>query len=349
MQTKNCPKSLLNLLHLIFTYIAEEKAAKQARIQERLAQSLGSKKSVSANTKATKSGPTSNEERHKPPKTTMTTEQQSSRINEKQKPSDQISSKTPHQSSSKKLEADRKLGRPSMEPDSKNRDMKSKKTVETVCKGQPNAKKGAPLNFKELLAAAERNKNGGAILQSGLDGGNSLKNSGSNGESSNVKKKSLEDKSVKQEKSAKHEKTTVTTDSKRLTKSVPNGKSLPSVKDSSIKKDFKSSSGLVNGSREKKLASKTSSSIGATSGNEKISHSKYSNSTVERRSVKELRLGQKRDRAELKRKRNPYVDEMDDFIDDGDDDDDDEVPDVSKYIREIFGYDKTRLVSRYKH
>ena len=327
-------------------YTAEEEAARRARIQERLAQSLGNKKTESA--KATKNGTASHEERHKPPKTAMTTDQQSSRIKEKQKPSDHRSSKTPQQSSSKRLEKDRNLAGPPCKADSKNRDIKSKKPVEKVRKGQPNAKKGGPLNFKELLAAAERNKNGGASLQCGLDHGNSLKRS--NGESSNIKKRSSEDKLVKQDKSAKHEKkkVTVNTDSKRLTKSVPNGKSLPSVKDSSVKKDLKRSSGLVNGSREGQLTSKLSSSVGATSNDRKISNSK-DNKTInmERRPVKGPHLGQKRDRAKLKRKRNPYVDEMDDFIDDGDDGDDDDVPDVSKYIREIFGYDKTRLVPHY--
>ena len=276
----------------------------------------------------------------------MTNEERSSRIREKQKSVEQRPSKTPLQSSSKKLEMDRKLARPSVEPDSKIRETKSgKKSVEKDHKRQLNGKKGAPLNFKELLAVAERNKHGGgAVLQPGLDRGSSLKNNGNNEESGNVKKKTSEDKFTKQNKSAKHKETTVA-DSKRSAKPEPNGKSLPSVKDSSIKKDLKRSSGFVNGSSERKLPSKTASSNGATTSDRKTSRSKSSYSIMER-TVKEPHLGQKRDRATLKRKRNPYLpDDLDDFIDDGSgDDDDDDAPDVSKYIREIFGYDRRRFV-----
>jgi len=317
---------------------AEEEAAKRARIQERLAQSLGTKNAESA--KGAKSVPTSHEGQCKPPTTTMN-EQQSGRVNEKQKLSEHKASKTPHrQSSSRTSEADRKPTRPSLKPDSKNRDTKSKKPVEKVQKNPVNGKKGAPLNFKELLAAAERNKLGGTKLQSVVEQGNGSKKSGSNGESSNIKKRSLEEKIVKQDNTGKHKNTTVSTDSKRPSKSVPNGKSLPSGKDSSMKKDFKRSPGLVNGSREKPLEMKTKTSMGAISSDRKLGNPKYNNPAIERRPVKAAHLGQSRDRVKLKRKRNPYKDEMDDFIDDGEGED---VPDVSKYIREIFGYDKTRF------
>ena len=88
-------------------------------------------------------------------------------------------------------------------------------------------------------------------------------------------------------------------------------------------------------------------SMRAISSERKLSNPKFNNPGIERRPVKAAHLGQTRDRANLKRKRNPYEDEMDDFIDDGEGDD---VPDVSKYIREIFGYDKTRFVSLFfKH
>lgn len=335
--------------------LAEEETARRARIEERLARSLGTKKAESA--KATKSALTSHEGQRKPPKTNTTNDEQPSRINEKQKPSEyRAPSKTPHQSSSKKSEKDRM--RTSLEADSKNGDTKSKKPAERVRKSQANAKKGGgPINFKELLAAAERNKNGGPKikLKSVLEHGrNSSKNSGSNDdESSRVKKRSSDDKFVstgQDIKSTKHEKATVKVDSKRsTTKSrAPNGKLLPSVENSSVKQDLKRSSGLVNGSREKQLASKMSSSAGAAASHGKLSNSKYNNPSRDRRPVKEGHLGLKRDRADLKRKRNPYLDEMDDFIDDGDDDDeDDDAPDVSKYIREIFGYDKSRFVCLY--
>ena len=319
-------------------HVVEEEAARRARIQERLAQSLGTKSAESA--KGAKSAPTSHEGQCKPPATTLN-EQQSSRVNEKQKHSEQKASKARHhQASSRTSEADRKPKRPSLEPESKNRDAKSKKPAEKVRKNLVNGKKGAPLNFKELLAAAERNKLGGTKLQSVVEQHNSSKNSGSNGESSNIKKRSLEEKNVKQDKTVTHSKTTLSTDSKRSSKSVPNGKSLPSVKDSSMKKDLKRSPGLVNGSREKHLEMKTS--MRAISSDRKLNNPKYNSPAIERRPVKAARLGQTRDRANLKRKRNPYEDEMDDFIDDGEGED---VPDVSKYIREIFGYDKSRFVS----
>ena len=317
-------------------HVAEEEAARRARIQERLAQSLGTKNAESA--KGVKSVPTSHEGQCKPPATTVN-EQRSSRVNEKLKLSEQKASKAlHHQSSSRTSETDRKQKRYAQESEGKNRDTKSKKPVEKVRKNLVNGKKGAPLNFKELLAAAERNKLGGTKLQSVVQD-NSSKNSGSNGESSSIKKRSLEEKLVKQDKTVKHNKTTVSTDSKRSSKLVPNGKSLPSVKDSSAKKDLKRSLGLVNGNKEKPLEMKTSTRT--VSSDRKLSNPKYNNPAIERRPVKAAHLGQTRDRVNLKRKRNPYEDEMDDFIDDGDGED---VPDVSKYIREIFGYDKTRFV-----
>ena len=324
-------------------HVAEEEAARRARIQERLAQSLGTKNAESA--KGARSVPTSHEGQCKPPVTTVN-EQRSSRINEKQKFSEQKASKAQHhQSLSKTSEADRKQKRPAQEPEGKNRDTRSKKPTEKVHKNLVDGKKGAPLNFKELLAAAERNKLGGTKLQSVVEQHSSSKNSGSNGESSNIKKRSLEEKIVRQDKTVRRNETTVSTDSKRSSKLIPNGKSLPSMKDSSVKKDLKRSSGLVNGSREKPLEMKTSTS--PISSDRQLSNPKYNNPAIERRPVKAAHLGQTRDRVNLKRKRNPYEDEMDDFIDDGEGED---VPDVSKYIREIFGYDRTRFVSLFfKH
>jgi len=331
------------LIHFcVHTHTAEEEAARRARIQDRLAQSLGTKNAESV--KRTKSVPTSLEGQCKAP--TTTNEQRSSKINAKQKHSEQKASKAPHrQSSSRTSETDRKGIRTPLEPDSRNRDTKSKKPVDKVRKNQVNGKKGTPLNFKELLAAAERNKLGGTKLGSAIEEGNSSKKSGSNGESSNIKKRSLQEKQaiVKQDKTVKNNKTTVSADSKRLSKSVPNGKLLPSTKDSSIKKDLKRSPGLANGSRQNPLGMKTKASMGAISSDRKLGNPVYNNPAIERRPVKAAYLGQRdrtRDRA-MKRKRDPYEDEMDDFIDDGEGED---VPDVSKYIREIFGYDKTRFV-----
>ena len=121
-------------------HVAEEEAARRARIQERLAQSLGTKNAESA--KGVKSVPTSHEGQCKPPATTVN-EQRSSRVNEKLKLSEQKASKAlHHQSSSRTSETDRKQKRYAQESEGKNRDTKSKKPVEKVRKNLVNGKKG---------------------------------------------------------------------------------------------------------------------------------------------------------------------------------------------------------------
>ena len=102
------------------------------------------------------------------------------------------------------------------------------------------------------------------------------------------------------------------------------------------KQDSKQSIGLLSRSKEH-LVSKKNSTIAPIPSN-----SKHISPSVERQLVKERQLYRQKERMLLKRKRNPYMDEMDDFIDDEDVDD---PADVSKYIKEIFGYDRSRFVS----
>ena len=323
-----------------FIYLAEEEAARRARIEERLAQSLGTKKTESA--KATKSAVPLHEGQQKPSTTDVINEKRSSRTNEKQKPLDQRASKKLQPSSSKRTETD--TIRPSQVADNKNGATKSKTSVGKVHKSQKNAKKDAPLSFKDLLAAAERNRNGGAQSHSAVEH-DSAKKKASDRESSHDKKKRVEDKltGTGRDKSTKREQTTVSRDAKRPSKLVANGngvkaKPSSSAEGSRIKQDLKKSSGLLNGSKER-LTGKKSSTVGGAASN-----SKRRNPSIERRPVKERQLSHKMERALLKRKRSPYMDEMDDFIDDEDVDD---GPDVSKYIKEIFGYDKSRFASLY--
>lgn len=310
---------------------AEEKAARQARIEERLAQSLGVKRTESS--KVTKGGVSSQEGQKKPSKTDVINGKQSTRIlNEKQKNSDQRASKKLQVSSSKNTDRDRT--RPSREADGKNGVTKSKSS---------SAKKGAPLSFKDLLAAAERNKNGSALLKSSVQNVSSVKKKESDKESNHVKKESLEDKFTNpaQDKRTKHPKTVPTRDSKTSSKLATNDsrvKVKPSSSTQSLrmkeKQDSKQSLGLLSRSKEH-LVSKKNSTIAPIPSN-----SKHVSPSVERQLVKERQLYHQKERMLLKRKRNPYMDEMDDFIDDEDVDD---PADVSKYIKEIFGYDRSRF------
>ena len=260
---------------------------------------------------------------------------QSTRIlNEKQKNSDQRASKKLQASSSKNTDRDRT--RLSQEADGKNGVTRSKSS---------SAKKGAPLSFKDLLAAAERNKNGSALLKSSVQNVSSAKKKESDKESNHVKKESLEDKFTNpaQDKRTKHPKTVPTRDSKTSSKLATNDsrvKAKPSSSTQSLrmkeKQDSKQSLGLLSRSKEH-LVSKKNSTIAPIPSN-----SKHISPSVERQLVKERQLYRQKERMLLKRKRNPYMDEMDDFIDDEDVDD---PADVSKYIKEIFGYDRSRFVS----
>lgn len=261
--------------------------------------------------------------------------------NEKQKVSERKDSKTTCQTSSKKPDRTRH----SLEPVTKNCDSNSKKSSS---KGQGSMKRGAPMDFKALLAVAEKNKNGGAKLPPVFEHERSVKQGGSKVEGGGAKNGSLEQSKVVnrgQGKTVKDRKTTGQMHEKRSSKLQAKevaDKALSSVGNSKSRQDLKRSKGLVSASREKGLALKASSSVNQG----KLSSSKVVHPNNDRWPVKEGQHGKRRERDTLKRKRNPYMedlDDMDDFIDDGDGD---EV-DVSKYIREIFNYDKSRFVLLY--
>lgn len=312
---------------------AEEEAARRARIEERLAQSLGGKKKES--TKVTKSEMSRQEGQYKPSKTDVINGKQSSRIlNEQQKTSEQRASKMVQPSSSKNTDRDRT--RPCRKADGKN----------SITKSKSSTKKGAPLSFKDLLAAAEHNKNGGgggAQLKSAVQNMSCAKSKESDRESSHIKKASCEGKSTNagQDKRTKHQNTVLNSNSKRPSKLAANDsrvKTKPSSSTASLrmkqKQDLKQASGLLSGSKEH-LGCKKISALAPIASN-----SKHISPSVERQLVKERQLHRQRERMLLKRKRNPYMDEMDDFIDDEDVED---SADVSKYIKEIFGYDRSRF------
>jgi len=330
---------------------AEEDAARRARIEERLAKSLGTKKKDSGK------GATSSQQQKNTFNSCMTSREHSDKKNEKQKAFEHVDTKTPHQPSSKKPDTDRT--RCSLERGSKNTALSSKKSDQ---KSHGSGKKSGPLDFKALLAMAEKNKNGGAKILPSSEHVSSVKQEErKEGERHiNVKKSSLEQDKVVDTghgKTLKDGKTCGQMQSKESSKKQDKGNAgkKSSVGDSHAKQDLKRSSGLVNGNKEKELSSKASSSVNGSrekglvskasssipasaSHGKLLSNSKGTHPRIDRRPPKEGQFGKRRDRDALKRKRNPYVDDLDDFIDDGDGDD----VDVSKYIKEIFGYDKSR-------
>ena len=324
-------------------YTAEEEAARRARIEERLAQSLGTKKKDSG--KGTACSQTTNERQKKPSDSSTSLAEQLDRRHVKK--NEHTAIKTPHQPSSKKPVVDRM--RQSLDPVNKNSELNSKKSVEKVKKGKGNVKKGPPMDFKALLAIAERNKNGNVKLQSLEEHGSSVKQQESKEGKGRVKQSSKSSEQGKMlnpahAKALKEEKTNGQMQSKERSKLKEKGipdKTLPSMGDRKLKHDSKQS-GLANGSRVKGLGSKISSSIThSASHTGKLINSKTFHPSNERQPIKERHLSRKKHLDTLKRKRSPFDDEMNDFIDDGDGDD----VDVSKYIKEIFGYDRTRFVS----
>ena len=302
-----------------------------------MAQSLGTKKKESAKD-ATCS------QRQKKSDSNVTAGKHPDNKNEKQKVSEHRDSKTTYQTSSKKPDTDRT--RHSLEPVAKNADSNSKKSSS---KGQGSVKKGAPMDFKALLAAAERNKNGSAKLLPVFEHGRSVKQEVNKLEGGGARKGSLEQSesvSRGQSRTLKDGKTKagqmhVNGSSKLHVKEVA-GKASSSIGDSNSKQNLKRSTGLLSANREKGLALKASSSVNQG----KLSNPKVVHPNNDRRPMKEGQLGKRRERDTLKRKRNPYRDDlndMGDFIDDGDGED----VDVSKYIKEIFGYDRSRFVPLY--
>ena len=343
----------------MIVHIAEEEAARRARIEERLTQSLGIKKKESAN-RTSRDKTASNEQKGTSHKI-KSGEKQADKINMKQ--NDHRSTKQPQKITSKKFERDKT--RQSLEPVSKSSEVGS--SSRKVHKGPVKDKKGPPMDFKALLAVAERNKNGGAKLSTAMAQGIIKKHEEKSDEEEHVRKKEERvkkkgehtKKSDRSSEQRKVLKTKQASSSKPVSKSKTNGqmhsegslqfkgegipgKSQPSRHVQDSKQDLKHSE-LVNVRRKTGIERQTVPSMGASTSHRKLVSSKTIRPNNDRMLMRERHFQQRRDRDNLKRKRNPFEDEMDDFIDDGDG----EEVDVSKYIKEIFGYDKTRFVMTY--
>ena len=310
---------------------AEEEAAKRARIKERLAQSLGTNKKLVDRKAATKgqSGQTAGE-RYKsdqinqqiPCKTSATNRERTSTMGEKNSGSNSSSVKSlPRQRNVKKQEVNglkKPLG------------FNSNK-VKTVQKMKEGAKKSGPMNFKDLLAAAEKNKNGEST--------------------SNERELKVKSGLAKVTKNVEHGNRTVRKQDtiqernnlQRTQKEsqVTNDRNRKSLKDGNTNgKDSQRSLQLKGGGKVRGMQPMTSAADISSKGVGRTSKPADSHPGNQRRPVssKERHFGRQRDQEMLKRKRDPYEEEMDDFIDDGAEDN----VDVSRYIKEIFGYDKSR-------
>ena len=328
----------------ISIYTAEEEAARRARIEERLVNSLGTKN------KGSVKDTTFRQRQKQPSDLNRTTAKHPDRNNEKQKVSKHRDVKTTHQPTPKKPDTDET--RHSAKPGSRNGDYASQKSSH---KGQRNITKGGtmPMNFKALLAMAERNKNGSFKLPPVSGHETNRKQDGNKLGEGKLNKGHLEQNKVVnrgQDKTVKNAKTSRQTHPKpgssKLQVKEVTSKALSSIGKYNANQDLKRPEKLANGTREKGLASKASSALATSAKQGKLLNS---NATCPsnyryRHSVNEAHFGHRGNRDSLKRKRKPYrddVDDMGDFIDDGDG----EEVNVSKYIKEIFGYDRSRLVS----
>lgn len=319
---------------------AEEEAARRARIEERLVHSLGTKNKGSVKDASCR------QKQKQPSDLSRTTEKHPDRNNEKQKVSKHRDVKTTHQPTSKKPDTDQ--ARHSVEHGSKNGDYASQKSSH---KGQRNITKGGtvPVNFKALLAMAERNKNGGFKLPPVSGHETSMKQDGNKLGEGKLKKSHLEQNKVVnrgQDKTVMNAKTSRQTHPKPVSSKLQvkevTSKASSSFGNCNANQDLKRPEKLANGTRDKELASKASSALATSAKQGKLWNSNATCPSNYRHSVNEAHLRHRGNRDSLKRKRKPYrneVDDMDDFIDDGDGED----VDVSKYIKEIFGYDRSRF------
>ena len=338
-------------------HTAEEEAARRARIEERLTQSLGIKKKESAN--GTSRDKTASNEQKGTSHKIKSGEKQADKINMKQ--NDHRSTKQPQKITSKK----RDKSRPSLEPVNKTSEVSS--SSRKVHKRPGKDKKGPPMDFKALLAMAERNKDGGAKLSTAVVQESSKKHEEKSDVEEHVRKKEervkkKEEHMKKSDRSSGQRKVLETkqaSSSKPMSKSKTNGqmhskgslqfkgegipgKTQPSRQVHDSKRDLKHSE-LVNVRRQTGIERKTLPSMATSTSHRKSVSSKTIQPNNDRMLMREGHVPKRRDCDNLKRKRNPFEDEMDDFIDDGDG----EEVDVSKYIKEIFGYDRTRFVMTY--
>lgn len=343
----------------MIVHTAEEDAARRARIEERLTQSLGIKKKESAN--GTSRDKTASNEQKGTSQKIKSGEKQADKINMKQ--NDHRSTKQPQKITSKKFEGDK--ARPSLEPVNKTSEGSS--SSRKVHKRPGKDKKGPPMDFKALLAMAERNKDGGGKLSTAMAQGGSKKHEKKSDVEEHVRKKEervkkKEEHVKKSDRSSGQRKVLETKQAssrKPVSKGKTNGqmhskgslqfkgegtpgKTQPSRQVQDSKQDLKHLE-LVNARRQTGIERKTLPSMEASTSHRKSVSSKTIQPNNDRMLMREGHVPKRRDRENLKRKRNPFEDEMDDFIDDGDG----EEVDVSKYIKEIFGYDRTRFVMTY--
>lgn len=226
--------------------------------------------------------------------------------------------------------------------DGKNLDLQLKKSFH---KGKGKTKATGPMDFKSLLAMAEKNKSGGGrVLQQDIRVKNE-QNKGEEGEKPGQKDRKLLN---GQRKTLADRTSNGQVNLKGVTKLKvrDTGKALASKDDSKSKQLCKRPGPLVNGIKGKQMDRKVSSTHTPSGNLGKLKQGVVTHPGKDRRILSKGAIGIERDRGMLKRKRNPYMD-MDDI--DGDDDfiDDGEVEqevDVSKCIKEIFGYDRSRFV-----
>lgn len=307
---------------------AEEEAARRARIEERLAHSLGVK------TKESGKRQTFDQSGKKVSIPDM------NRRTEKQKVSEHRDTKGAYGKSSQKSETSGM--RPLPEVDIKNVDSSSKKLFQ---KGKGKAKASGPLDFKALLAMAEENKNGGGRV---LEQERRVKAEQSNVGDGLEKKIGQDEKKFLtngQRKSTVDRKSNGQVNLQGSSKSQMKdtaSKAQSLMADSKTKQVCKRPGPSINGFKDKGVEGKMSSTQAQSESRGKLKHTMRTHPRQDMNSLRGRHIGIRRDRHLQKRKRNEHMDDAygdDDFIDDGEG----EEVDVSKYIKEIFGYDRSRF------
>ncbi|XP_067043016.1 protein SPT2 homolog [Acropora muricata] len=311
---------------------AEEEAARRARIEERLALSVGAK------TKESGKGPTGSQTGVKPSTSVSKSKNENHEDikNIKQKEFKHGNTRATQPNTTQKPDTSRKKNF-----DSKNLDSQVKKSIH---KGKGKTKAAGPMDFKSLLAMAEKNKSGGGRV---LEQESRVKNEQNKGQDRekpgqkdrrllNGPRKTLVDRTSNGQVNLKG----VTKLKERDT-----GKALTSKDDSKSKQVCKRPGPSMNGIKDKGMERKVSSTRVPSGNLGKLNQGVIKHPGKDRRILSKGAIGIERDRGMLKRKRRPYMD-MDDI--DGDDDfiDDGEVEqevDISKCIKEIFGYDRSRF------
>lgn len=338
----------------MFSIVAEQEAARRARVEARLEESLQQKKGtkrISTETKATATNHQTNiEERIKPKKPIHNNEHTKKTI---------ITKTSIKETSSRHLdEQPSQLTRPSTST------KKSKNKIKTA---QP--------NFKELLALAERNKLGfknKTIQETNNLPKHAREESKEKQFGSKVKHKKGEEKAIDQDRKHKnkdHKRKEINNSPKTLSSPVASSKAnkhKKSVQNMTIIKQStetkKQPTSHSNTRISSQSCSKTAASRHSTNGNPYI-ESRSVNKNFDKSRPMRPRMGQYESNSKkavdnlystrephhhvksLKRQHPSYYDDdeeeddMDGFIDDGDNGDGE---DYSAHIRQIFGYDRNR-------